>query len=417
MSKQIPLSCFLVVILAVGCAKRQQPKSVPAPVAPVSLGTPTIPAKSQWKSNMVTLGQKWATWLDNPKNTPLAFGVESEVWYYDGGRAFQQIASYTRDPKWNKYADQILSAYADYVITNNGGIPGYRVFSRGLLMGFQRTGNAKYQQALNALVYGSRSVTAAGVELRYYRQHGTATKAGGAALNPQWNPQFIRESAYITDAMVANEVLTGKRHPLLLVGVYDCVIPDLNAFMDPTNKYDPVNNPRGTYLGSGPPPFNFINNFMIGLSLETLIEYYEMTVSEGEPDPKIPPIIRQVLDFFWQNCVEQSTGAMYYNSNITNGGATDAGGKRVLYTTSNLNQLVAPAFAWYWKFSQDNTYLTRGDAMFSAGVLGAGTNSKASITDQDYSWSGKEFSLNYKWSFDYVRWRSGDNGSAVGASH
>ena len=108
---------------------------------------------------------------------------------------------------------------------------------------------------------------------------------------------------------------------------------------------------------------------------------------------------------------------MYYNSNITNGGATDAGGKRVLYTTSNLNQLVAPAFAWYWKFSQDNTYLTRGDAMFSAGVLGAGTNSKASITDQDYSWSGKEFSLNYKWSFDYVRWRSGDNGSAVGASH
>jgi len=159
MSKQIPLSCFLVVILAVGCAKRQQPKSVPAPVAPVSLGTPTIPAKSQWKSNMVTLGQKWATWLDNPKNTPLAFGVESEVWYYDGGRAFQQIASYTRDPKWNKYADQILSAYADYVITNNGGIPGYRVFSRGLLMGFQRTGNAKYQQALNALVYGSRSVT------------------------------------------------------------------------------------------------------------------------------------------------------------------------------------------------------------------------------------------------------------------
>ena len=38
---------------------------------------------------------------------------------------------------------------------------------------------------------------------------------------------------------------------------------------------------------------------------------------------------------------------------------------------------------------------------------------KTSITDQDCSWSGKEFSQNYKWSFDYVRWRSRDNGSAV----
>ena len=357
---------------------------------------------------MLTLGAKWAASLDNPKNT-LAFGVEQQVWYYDGGRVFYQIADYTGDAKWYKYGDKILDAYADYVIANNGGMPGYKVFPYGLMMGYQRTHNAKYMKALNLLAYGSKANTVAGVQLRYYRKHGTSTLADPTFTipNPQYVPFYIRESAYITDAMIANELVTGKRHPLLLIGVYDCIMEDLKAYMDPASS---------TYNGKGT-GYNVVNTFMVGLCLESLIHYYEMTVAEGEPDTKIPPFVKQVLDFFWQNGVEQSTGAMYYNSDITNGGVTGAGGKRVLYTASNLNQLVAPAFAWYWKFSQDNTYLTRGDLMFSAGVRGAGTNSKGSITDQDYSWSGKQFSQNYKWSFDYVRWRSGDNGSAIGASH
>jgi hypothetical protein len=44
-------------------------------------------------------------------------------------------------------------------------------------------------------------------------------------------------------------------------------------------------------------------------------------------------------------------------------------------------------------------HLDRGDAIFAGGVRGA------------WLYAGKAFSQNYRWSFDYVKWRSQPPGS------
>lgn len=406
------LSSLLTICLTLGSSIAQVPGSeVPENtkqndrqgVVPDTANIPPIPALSTWKSNMKELGHKWAAWLDNPKNLPLAFGVEQEVWYYDGGRVFYQIADYTHDPKWYKYGDQILSAYADYVIANDGGLPGYRIFPYGLWMGWQRTQNPKYQQALTALLYGKSSGARMGgnVELRYYRQHGTSTKAivPGNPINPQWVPSNLRESAYITDVLIVDWLRTGKQHPLLQVGVYDCVVADLNAFMTPDSSI---------YNGAGTK--DYVNNFMVGLALETLRHYYDVSVSQGKPDAAVLPVIDKVLDFMWDNAIEHPSGALIYNSDSVNG-KDKASGK--IATASNTNQLIAASYAWRWLMTKDPNRLTQADTLFQAGVRGAGKNSQASITNQDYSYMGKEFSTNYKDSFDFVRYRSGNPKSTV----
>ena len=63
---------------------------------------------------------------------------------------------------------------------------------------------------------------------------------------------------------------------------------------------------------------------------------------------------------------------------------------------TELNNLVAPAFAWYYNVTgnAEPVYLTAGDEMFSHAL------------DTAISYNGKIFSQNYRWSFDYVRWRS-----------
>ena len=61
----------------------------------------------------------------------------------------------------------------------------------------------------------------------------------------------------------------------------------------------------------------------------------------------------------------------------------------------DLTNLVAPAYAWYWRFSDDDKYRKEADEMFEHAL------------DTNIGYSGKIFSQNYRWSFDYVRWRSG----------
>jgi hypothetical protein len=65
-----------------------------------------------------------------------------------------------------------------------------------------------------------------------------------------------------------------------------------------------------------------------------------------------------------------------------------------------MTALVVPAFAWYWRQSGDSVYQQRGDELF------------AHALDADISYSGKIFAQNYRWTFDYVRWRSGGTSSA-----
>ena len=362
-----------------------------ATLTPISHTPPPIPALALWQKNMLTLGAKWADWT--AKN-PCQFGVETQPWYYDGARVFQQIADYTKDAKWLVTADSLLSQYEAYYTgiakTQNIGV-GWRMFPRGVYMAWLRTGDPKHKAFIDMLMHQQAYIVEG---LRYLRKDW-----------PHYDATTTREAAYMLDIFVVSELMGNPRSPLLSVAVQHCVMAQLTDFMTPgsASYHGQTNTGYGLSVGS------YVNNFMVGLALESLIHYYEMTVSEGKPDVAIPPFIKTVLDDFWAHCVEPFSHAQYYNSDPINGHKSLITGKQIPehFTASSLNQLVSPAFAWYWKFSGNPTYLALGDLLFAAGVNGAvGDASADSKQGADYSFDGKQFNQNYKWSFDYVKWRS-----------
>ena len=59
---------------------------------------------------------------------------------------------------------------------------------------------------------------------------------------------------------------------------------------------------------------------------------------------------------------------------------------------TDLNLLIAPAYAWLFKQTGTVTYRDKANALFAGGT-------KAYLGD------GKHFNQNYRWSFKYVEWR------------
>lgn len=115
----------------------------------------------------------------------------------------------------------------------------------------------------------------------------------------------------------------------------------------------------------------------LGLTAEALIAYYERT-----QDARIPSAIRQAMDWFWAYAWVPEQRAFRYDSRDPSVAAPD------------LNLIVAPAYAWLYRQTGDPSYRDRGDQVFAGGVT------------RGFLWSGKHFNQSYRWSFDYVRWRT-----------
>jgi hypothetical protein len=96
------------------------------------------------------------------------------------------------------------------------------------------------------------------------------------------------------------------------------------------------------------------------------------------------------LDECWKRAWIEEHQAFFYRADNPTGAAP------------GLNLLVAPAFAWVYLQTGDITYRDRGDKVFAGGVRGA------------YLDGGKQFSQNYRWSFDYVKWRTEAAGGPTG---
>jgi hypothetical protein len=312
--------------------------SPPQPIRERTLSTaPAIPGLRAWEGAMLALGSKWCD-----LNQQFAFGVESQVWYYDGGRVFLQMADYTGNPRWLDCARTILAQYQDNILSRGGGVQGWRIFPHGLTMNHLRNADAGSREAVLAIAKNSAFAPTSGAN----------------------GPDLIRETAYIVETYVKEQQITGVPNPHLgkavdfLLGDFDVIFrSDADAFQQ---------------------------SFFDGLAAEALIQYYEAT-----SDPRVPPAIKAMLDFIWDNCWDQTSHMLKYSPLAVPG---------VFDTVSN--NLVAPAFAWYWNLTGDSTYLTRGDELFQHAL------------DQDISYSGKIFAQNYHWSFDYVRWRQGGRFSA-----
>ena len=320
-----------------------------------------IPGLSTWEKQMVELGDKWCAYRDQ-QNTVGNFvdnwGWSGDAWFYDGGRVFESIDSFTAaaghasHAHWQHCALAILAPYANYQIANNGAMQGYSMFTYGMAMNYQRTHSQAMRQAINILAtVGPQHVH-------------------GGTVDPYW----IRENAYRSNAWMANEMLGSPRWPLLQRNI-DKLMGNLNM------------------VGNG--QVGAVHPFMVGLAMDTLIHWYELNQAEGHPDYRVLPVIKEALDGLWRDNWIPGQKMFDYNRYILPATRSSA--------HTALNNLVSMAYAWYWLQTGDTVERDRGDLLFQHAFDSPG----------DYSWSGKQFSQLYEFSFDFVRYRQGLANSTV----
>jgi hypothetical protein len=302
----------------------------PSPITKLPVGaSPALPAMTKYNSDMLKYAQTYC-------NSTLSAGVESGVWYYDGERVYYNISDYTGDPTWgNTCAQNVESMYKNYVISNNGGVPGWRNFSKGLRMDYERTGDAT-------------SKTAALLLARSYPLY--------------WNVDQTssREIAYAIDSMINAEKLGSARNPEL-ANMVDLALGHIDQWAVAKNA---------SYL----PPF------MVALTAEALIGYYDLT-----GDPRVPVSLKAAADHIWNVAWDNTSQSFYYYDRLVTG----QGGRT---PAPDLNNLISPLYGWLYSITGDTKYLTQGDQIFTGGVNGAWLGQGKPFS-QNYRWS-----MNYlKW--------------------
>ena len=303
---------------------------------------PPIPNKAKWESTMTTLAAKWCN-VSNPVEV-MSFGFEGQVWYYDGAFVYYQTADYTGNSAWLGCANNIVRQYRDFVLAQGGRVPAWRLFVAGLERAARMAGPAdtSYITAITQLALNSPYAAAGGL----IRDDG------------------IRETAYLLEAQLAMSRLTGQRAPMeqrtadRLIGMFD------SLFVSNNYVYQQL--------------------FMDGLALRALIDYYSM-----RQDARVPGLVKVALDWIYANAWVPGQGLLTNPEPL--GPRCDWGCQSPVMDLVNL---VAPAYAWYWALTGNPAYLSWGDELFSQSL------------NSDISYSGKIFSQNYRWSFDYVRWRT-----------
>jgi hypothetical protein len=263
--------------------------------------------------------------------------------YYDGERVYFQIADYTGDSSWNQCAQYAEKIYKDYVRANNGAVAGWYIFTRGLLLDWQRNGDV---ESKNALVLVSKN----------------ASYAGEATPSSWTQPELrSREVAYNIEAELDAERV-GEPHRART----DLLISQALGHID---QWIAGLSSDGVTVPDFAP-------FMLGLTCDALIE-----ANAAHPDSRILPKVIQGLEYAWQNAWIASANAFYYRKLTGTSPAPD------------LNLLIAPAYSWVWKQTGDSKWRDRADAIFAGGVAGA--------------WLGnpKQFNQNYRLSFEYVTGR------------
>lgn len=336
---------------------------LPLPTAPPAqqLTNKPIPGLSNWEKNMVALGNRWCAYRDQQNaqgNFVTAWGWTGDAWFYDGGRSYENIDTYTAaaghpdHAHWQHCALSLLQPYADYLVANNGNMAGYSIFTAGMTMNYWRT----HAQVMREGVKAVAEIGPQRVHVGYL------------------DPAGIRENSYRSNAWITDEMLGAPRAVLLERNI-DKIMGQLNMIAN----------------GQGGPA----HPFMAGLGMETLIEWYDLNLAEGHPDYRVLPVIKETLDGLWHYGWAEKEKMFLYDMNEL------PSSQNTVYTA--LNNLVSVAYAWYWVQTGDTAERDRGDLAFE----------HALDVPDGYSSSGKQFSQLYEFSFDFVRYRKGGKTSTL----
>jgi hypothetical protein len=299
--------------------------------------------RATWEARMLQSGRALC---DQGKIQELSTW-EGNVWYYDGIRTYYQMAYYTGDTDWEQCAGYVRELYLKYVLDNNGQIPGWRVFPIGLQMDFERRGSQESRQALLALASNS-----------------AFARSGGGL-----DPELSRETAYLIHAYLSQEQVGGG----------------VNQMLESSREFALEHLKAWTVAEST----QYVKPFMVGLTFEALIRYYE----ERDRDPRILSAIQIAADWLWSKGWRSSAQAFEYivckdeaMDSYPECRGPDAG------PAAELNLLIGPAYGWLYKETKDPLYRERAIAVFSGGVQNATLS------------NGKQFNQNYRWSFDLLKW-------------
>ena len=341
-----------------------------------------------------------------------ATSANSNCYNYDNGRNFLTLADYAGLKRWStpsgastqpsgqRYSDAqayyqhcaILcqQSYWDFfagvgasgTFWPGGLLRDWNLFPNGAAMYYFRTGDEVAKQA--AINFGSFQPPGGAKQGNTLYQYYLIDAQGPA-----------RVMAYLLDAAVAKWQVVGSQTPQdsLQTRRY---VDSLLGMLDQNVNYDPTGRGYGTATHPQTYPMGPIwRSFMLGLDMEALIEYYDWQRAAGQQqDQRIPIVVKSTLDFMWTKLWAAKSSrfdAFYYNGvDIPHNSANNNDGY------AELNNLVCGAYAWYWSMSGDNTYLNEGDACFDAGI-----SPRASVY-----YTGKDFGQIFKWTFDYIGWRT-----------
>ncbi len=368
---------------------------------------PEIPGLLVWQARMQSAytggGEYWCTRTIAGANVQSleygaflgpAFALEgvfdgnsdaSKQYNYDGGRVYLQIADYTFNTPgmvgyhdqsvkthWEHCAQMVLYPYDNWLGRSKGNYltePNQHLFGTGMY--YSRFHN---QAAGDALA------------------HVTDKEGSFAGFYGSVDTRGARWVSYTWDSQIANEA-SGAHAPWQLSWMaVDVGLANLDMFQQfAVNQGSSVQ-----------PEWNY-HNFNLGLLMEALIAQCELDNEKQRGcDPRIPLEIGKTLYALYNNFYLSDIGTTRYNfidvpmSHVFNdSNSTDV--------WSGVNNLIAPAAAWYWSLTDDDTMRQFADNMFESTWEAAST----------WALAPKQFNQVYKWSFDLVRYRSGPNPKAT----
>ncbi len=289
---------------------------------------------------------------------------EGDIWYYDGIFIFHQIAEYTKDRKWLQVSAKCRKYYRDgYVIKcKKYSVDGWRNFTRGLYYDWTvlNDGTSK-KTAIEMAKQGKFSQIVHSSEVRMWDK----------------NVDVSREVAYCINAWhVARDLGAPEfagRDPYL-----DTAYSHLDIW-----KAYLTNYPNATYPGDQTAKYQ---PFMFALTAEALIRVYERKDTSDEDKAKILKKIYDVAKLTYDKLYSDPKHGFMANT----GNPTQFWG--------NIDLLTVPLYGWLWHETGEQYFLNAGDKIWK--------NWTVYGWPEIANWGGKQFSQNYHWSFDYVRWRS-----------
>lgn len=314
-----------------------------------------------WEDNMLAYGADLCTQLTACSGTPPFDDTCLLNTYYDGEEVYDRMRRYfpAQASTWANCMQQAEKVYRDTYVQGAaipGGLPGYWLFTKGLLSDFILNTDTTSRTAINNLWLNGA-----------YVQSSTYVDS----VLPSWDKS--RETAYAFQTAIDRQLTslgsTATRQEQLRTFAYGHLD---QWFTSETASY--------------------VRPFMVALTVKALIHYDTVIANDASLVSTISPMMLEM----WNEAWNASTKCFQYTDREAldgTGGTEDA---------CDLNLLIAPIYAWLYKETNDPDWKSKANDILEGGISGAFLGD--TDCDPTCATSGKQFNQNYIWSFDAWTW-------------